>query len=314
MAENTNPEFGRKIFFLNPSYKIKHHVITELREQEYEVYEIENYKYAKNILRHNPESILFVNTDSTMVLTTWLSFLKTFADDDRLKTTKIGILSERIDQDKAQLFFDSLDIDAGITSLSGDLTKVLDVIKGILDMLGAKGRRNYVRYSCVNDKSVQMFWTYSDKMHQFKVLDLSSVTLAVRIPSTLPVQLHVSYILDNAQVVLGTRVISMRLITYLLKDSPHGKIAIFLYDRSTSATLKTTIKEFISQSLQKQLIMAINSEAEDSTDYIALAKQDLQILELEEKKKNSKSKDTSKTETEAKSDSEKKETTEEAAE
>ncbi len=286
MPESHAPEFGRKIFFLNPSYKIKHHVITELREQEYEVYEIDNYKYSKNILRHNPESILFVNTDSTMVLTTWLAFLKTFADDDRLKTTKIGILSERIDQDKAQLFFDSLDIEAGITSLSGDLTKVLDVIKGILDMLGAKGRRNYVRYSCVNDKSVQMFWTYSDKMHQFKVLDLSSVTLAVRIPSTLPVQLHVSYILDNAQVVLGTRVISMRLITYLLKDSPHGKIAIFLYDRSTAPALKTAIKGFISQSLQKQLISAINNETEDSTDYLSLAKQDSLISELKGNKQD----------------------------
>ncbi|MCR5763180.1 MAG: hypothetical protein K6G00_07360 [Treponema sp.] len=313
MPEKQNPEFGRKIFFLNPSYKIKNHIISELREQEYEVYEIENFKFAKNILRHNPDSILFVDTDSQMVINAWIAFMKTFEDETILKTIKLGILSERIDQDYANLIFELCNIEAGITSLSGDLNKVLDIIKGILEMLGAKGRRNYVRYSCVNDKNVQMFWTHDNKMHQFKILDISSVTIAVRVPNTLSAPLHVSFTLDNAQIVLGTRVIPLRLVTYLIKDTPTGKIAILLYHQNTSTTLKTTIKEFISQSLQKQIISAINSEAKDSTDYIMLAKQLYLTRELEEKKghKEKTDKEKSNDETEVQEESSGKEDTDE---
>ncbi len=292
MSESQNPEFGRKIFFLNPSYKIRNHIITELRESEYEVYEIENYKFAKNILRHNPNSILLVNTDSQMFLTTWITFIKSFEQDKLLKTTKVGILSERIEKENADMIFELLDIDAGITSLSGDLTKTVNVIKGILDMLGAKGRRKYVRYSCANDKSTQMFWTANEKMHQFKILDLSSVTLAVRIPSTFTAHLEEGFILYDAQVVLGKRVISLNLVTYLLKDTPNGQAVIFLYESNTSAAIKTAIKNFISESLHKQLVSAINNEAEDSTDYLAIAKQDFMTLELESRKDNKKSEKT----------------------
>lgn len=304
MSESQNPEFGRKIFFLNPSYKIRNHIITELRENEYEVYEIESYKYAKNILRHNPDSILLLNTDSQLNLPAWVAFIRTFSEDKLLKNIKIGLLSERIEQENADLIFDAADIEAGITSISGDLTKVLEIIKSILDMHGAKGRRNYVRYSCVNDKTAQMFWSCNDKMHQFKILDISSATLAARIPSTLSAQLTEGFVLYDAQIVLGTRVISMNLETYLFKETPHGKIVIFLYDsKTTPANLKTMIKIFISQSLQKHIISAINNEAEDTADYITMAKQDSLSRALEEVKthkkteKNTKKNDSDKSDT-----------------
>lgn len=291
MSDTQNSVFGRKVFFLNPSYKIKNHVIKELRELEYEVYEINNHKYAKNILKHNPDSILFVNTDSQMVLTTWLAFIKSIDENKILKTTKIGILSERISQDDANLIFDMFNIEAGITSLNGDLTKVLDVIKGILDMLDAKGRRKYVRCSCINDKNVQLFWTFNGKMHQFKILDLSSVTVAVRFPNTLN-HLATGQLINDAQVVIGTRVIALNLSVYIIKETPNGQVAILLYDEKTSPTLKTKIKEFIAQTLQTQLISCINGEPEDTTDYLFLAKQDQHMLELEiERKKAKKSLD-----------------------
>lgn len=309
MSESQNPEFGRKIFFLNPSYKIRNHIITELRENEYEVYEIESYKYAKNILRHNPDSILLLNTDSQLNLPAWVAFIRTFSEDKLLKNIKIGLLSERIEQENADLIFDAADIEAGITSISGDLTKVLEIIKSILDMHGAKGRRNYVRYSCVNDKTAQMFWSCNDKMHQFKILDISSATLAARIPSTLSAQLTEGFVLYDAQIVLGTRVISMNLETYLFKETPHGKIVIFLYDsKTTPANLKTMIKIFISQSLQKHIISAINNEAEDTADYITMAKQDSLSRALEEVKthkkteKNTKKNDSDKSDESDKSD------------
>ena len=286
MPETQNPDFGRKVFFLNPSYKTRKYIVSELRIQEYEVYEIDNYKTAKNILRHNPHSILFINSDSQMVLGAWVAFIKSFSDDAILKTIKTGILSERIDEQNAKMIFDMVDIEAGITSLSGEIEKVLEVIKSLLDMHGAKGRRRYVRCSCTGDKAAQLFWT-QNIMHQFKILDISSVTLAVRIPNTLNFTLKEGHELTNTQVVLGKRVLTHNLTVYIIKDTPAGHIAILTYDSGTALSFKALIREFIAQTLHNKIIASINNEPEDTVDYTMLAKQDNIMLEFNKTRENS---------------------------
>ena len=42
MAEN--PPFGRKVFFLNPTFSVLRQVIKILRESEYEIYTIDDYQ------------------------------------------------------------------------------------------------------------------------------------------------------------------------------------------------------------------------------------------------------------------------------
>ena len=57
MAENQQAMFGHKVIFLNPDFPGHGEVFKPLAEDEYEVYFIQNYRDAKNVLRERPTSI-----------------------------------------------------------------------------------------------------------------------------------------------------------------------------------------------------------------------------------------------------------------
>ena len=82
MNPNNVSILGRKIFFLNLSTDVKERIISVLREEEYEVYFLDNYRYAKNALREYPDSIFFLQIDdhSQNELDTiqWFNFLNSF--------------------------------------------------------------------------------------------------------------------------------------------------------------------------------------------------------------------------------------------
>ncbi|MBR5095901.1 MAG: hypothetical protein IK094_02205, partial [Treponema sp.] len=61
MAENQNSsDFGHKVIFLNPDFGGHGDVFKALREDEYELYFIENYRDAKSVLREYKSSICIV--------------------------------------------------------------------------------------------------------------------------------------------------------------------------------------------------------------------------------------------------------------
>lgn len=124
--------FGRKIFFLNPAYSVRNEVITELQNEEYEVYIIESYRDAKNLLRLNENAILFINVDAQLAMNSWYNFIRTFEKEDVLSSIYIGIISERIRPADRELFLTTAQIPAGITMLDTDMKFITESILGVL--------------------------------------------------------------------------------------------------------------------------------------------------------------------------------------
>ena len=84
MAEENRDLYGKKIYFVSPPYSIRNHVIPLLRNMEYEVYTIDNYRDLKNILRKNPYSVCLINLDSHLTTYGWYVFVDEFKDDEKL--------------------------------------------------------------------------------------------------------------------------------------------------------------------------------------------------------------------------------------
>src|SRR5574344_206655 len=174
-AHRDNPVYGRKVFFLNPPYSVRKYVITSLQEMEYEVYTIDDYRDAKNILRHYKDSICFVNIDETLTADSWFNFITSFENDESLNSIFLGVVSERMRKSDKDLFLLKTKIPAGFIPLNGKIDDITETFRGILEINGAKGRRQYVRASCANDKDAILLYTTDSKMYQMKLLDLSSV-------------------------------------------------------------------------------------------------------------------------------------------
>ncbi len=283
-ANNTGPVSGRKVFFVNTSFAVTSTLVPELRDREFEVYTVESYKDIKNMLRQNPDSICLFNTDSQLSPAAWVSFFRSFKKEIALRSAIIGILSDRMKEGEDHLFKDeNVEYKAGIHTVGKDLNVLTNTMEMLLTDLGAKGRRQYVRVSCFKEKKTLLFWmSDTDRrniMHQMKILDISSMTVAVKVPETLERELFEGKVLSSCNLVLNSKQTIADLRVFMIKKTPHGKVAILLLDDTTGSPIRTIIKKFIAETLQNNMILSINDMSRDNEDYAEQAKIDKLPLE-----------------------------------
>ena len=70
-TNNTTDILGKKVFFLYPTASIQNQIVTELVQHEFEVYIVKNHINLPNVLKRNPDSIVFVNIDERMSEQEW---------------------------------------------------------------------------------------------------------------------------------------------------------------------------------------------------------------------------------------------------
>lgn len=259
--------FGRKIFFLNPAYSVRNEVITELQNEEYEVYIIESYRDAKNLLRLNENAILFINVDAQLAMNSWYNFIRTFEKEDVLSSIYIGIISERIRPADRELFLTTAQIPAGITMLDTDMKFITESILGVLKEANAKGRRQYVRANLSHDKEASLFWNHGTKMHQLKLLDISSVGMSVKVPPALSQIVGKNFILRDVTLRLGSKQIVIEAVVFAVKEIPDGIIWVLLLLPNTSTKTRSIIRQYVSETTQKIMMTVINNARPDDTAY-----------------------------------------------
>ena len=274
MAEQNESEldiFGRKIFFLNPAYPVKKEIMSRLQAQEYEVYTIESYREAKPLLRKNPNSLLFVNIDAQLTHAAWFNYIRTYDRDDILATIKICVISERIKASDVAIFNKFVNMVSDVIEFNEGIEGVAKQIQKILDETNAKGKRQYVRANLTHDKDASLFWNHGSKMHQLKLLDLSSVGMAVKCPSVLENQIIAkNFLLQDVTMRLGPKQMVVEAVIYGIKSTPEGTLWILLLLPSTPPSIKEEIRTYISKTIEEKMITSINGERKDDEDYALL--------------------------------------------
>ena len=274
MAEQNESEldiFGRKIFFLNPAYPVKKEIMSRLQAQENEVYTIESYREAKPLLRKNPNSLLFVNIDAQLTHAAWFNYIRTYDRDDILATIKICVISERIKASDVAIFNKFVNMVSDVIEFNEGIEGVAKQIQKILDETNAKGKRQYVRANLTHDKDASLFWNHGSKMHQLKLLDLSSVGMAVKCPSVLENQIIAkNFLLQDVTMRLGPKQMVVEAVIYGIKSTPEGTLWILLLLPSTPPSIKEEIRTYVSKTIEEKMITSINGERKDDEDYALL--------------------------------------------
>ncbi len=262
--------YGRKIFFLNPAYAIKKEVIQNLRKNEYEVYLIETYRDAKNLLRKNPGSLLFINVDAQLTIPAWFNFIRSFEREEALKSIYVTVISEKLKSNDVEIFckFSEMEEGYGVIDFSKGVKDVANRIQNILDAKNAKGRRQYIRANMMSDKEVSLFWNYGSKMHKLKLYDLSSVGMAVKIPVALENMIIAkNFLLQDVTMQLGTKQLAIEAVIFTMKKTPEGTIWVLLLAPFTPSIVKDEIRQYIFRSIEDQLFISINEDRKDDMDY-----------------------------------------------
>ncbi|MCR5318415.1 MAG: hypothetical protein K6E22_09330 [Treponema sp.] len=265
-AKSGNPITGRKVYFLNPTYTLRDHVITALWDAEYEIYIIEDYQYVKNVLRKNPNAILYINIDVQMNFMAWYAFIESIRNDKKVNSTIIGIISDKLSDIEKDLFLTKTKCDGGFFSTKETIPMIVSSFSRILDMYGTRGRRQYVRAMCIGS-SASVLWQDEGKMFELPLVDISRVSCSIKIEERFLGYIKPGRLIPKMTLKLNGRVFSMDMKVYAVHQKGSAIMGVLTFPDNLPPVTQTSIKDFIFKILYKNMASSVNGEAPDKYDY-----------------------------------------------
>lgn len=265
------PAFGRKVFFLYPpTFSIGARIVEALKRLEYEVYTISDYRRAKAYLRIHHDALLFVNPDIQMSIPAWINFFRSIKGDVTFKSTIIGICYEYLTPVDVKNLAECGCIEGGIFHADKQLAGMVTSMAAKMNTLGAKGQRQHVRASCVNDRNAGFLWISQGRMFKAKLIDVSTASAAILVAEdNLPFLNTKTKFVVSLQ--LGAKQMQIHVKSLVVKPrSPGTYAAIFMITEDTPEESITMIREYIFGTLEILMEQSIEGLAIDKTNYAAM--------------------------------------------
>ncbi len=265
-------DLGKKVFFLNPPKSFQDSIIPLLSTSGYEIYCIPTYKQAKPILRKNPNSVFYVYIDAELNKDQWYNFISSFSDDEAFSQIIIGIMSTHADQNEVDHFLLNASIPGGFISLSQLDVIIHDYIHSILHLNDAKGKRNFVRANCQDEKSLSAENYIKGRKHSFKVINISSAGLLCSTSSKLEPLFPANKVLNDILINLNGRKILCNMLTFKTYVEGDSLFLVLLFATDIPFDVKLTIDMYVRSLLQRRIEEIIKTLPLDTDDYIVRQK------------------------------------------
>ncbi|MCR4953785.1 MAG: hypothetical protein K6A43_06865 [Treponema sp.] len=267
--QNANPIFGRKVFFINPSLFIEHLICDPLKELEYEVYILNDYKYAKPVISRFRDSICFIAIDSEMSFSEWYNFIKSFETDIDLSNMFVGVLSETAKLVDKEKFLANLNLAGGFINIDKKAIGVFDKVKDVLDKNDAKGRRQYLRLN-VTAALVNGYIAAKDKLYSISVANISSVGIACVFKKNIEHLFVENSVLPNVSLTIARRSIVMNCIVLKklpIESDPTSMTGVLLFAKDTASEVRGYIRKFVYDFYDAEMNLVKSKITKDTSSY-----------------------------------------------
>lgn len=262
-----NPLFGRKVFFVNPPLAVENNIVSELRDEEYEAYIIRDYRYVKPVLCDNKDALVFIYIDDQLSYDQWFNYIKSFETDEKLNSIFIGVISAKANYEDQQRYIMDLKLPGGFIMLNERIESITKKIKAILDLNGAKGRRQYIRLDCRNLDSVKGHFTSNNRLFMFSIDNISSVGFACVYSPEITNLLQKNTLQPSVTVTLGRKAIDAPSVVFDTRIVNEKGFSVLLFTNNVPRETKNSIKSFIFDILDSKLKEVIANSIQDLTDY-----------------------------------------------
>ncbi len=267
MESRENPLFGRKIFFICPSYAIEKHLIEKLRQNEYEVFVLKEYRKAKSLLSHFPDSMCFINIDSEFSYSAWYNYMKSFQSSEILKSIYLGILTESASMEDKDKFMMNIPLPGGFNRFDKS-EKFINNFIAILDLNGAKGRRKYLRFDTRGIKDVSGYIAAEGKLYSVDIKDISSAGLAITYKRELTVLFQKNTLIRNLSLTVGRKSMVCSCIVFNTQINADGTaMSVLMLTNENPEESKNYIRNYIFEKLNSSMDEAINAAERDTASY-----------------------------------------------
>ena len=280
-----NPIVGRKVFFVNPPLYVENYLHLELKQHEYEVYIISDFRYTKAALRHFPDALCFIFIDDEMTYDEWFNFIQSFQKEEVLKTIFVGLMSAIIPKAQHERFLMNLSLPGGfilLTEFKG--SALIEKIVGILDLNGAKGRRKYLRWDCTSeDTPINGYFANGSQLLQVSIVNISSVGFVCYYPASYGDVLKKNTLIASFSITLGRRSIVTPSVVFETKIVNASKyVSIMLFSKHVGQDDRKVIKNYVFDQLQDRFEKLVFASQPDVEDYSNRGQNQAKAEEAEE--------------------------------
>ena len=267
MESRENPLFGRKIFFVNPTFNIEKYLIDYLRKNEYEVYILKDYRKAKKILSVYPDAMCFIDIDEQLSYSEWYNYMKSFAVIPELQGIYLGIVTQNAGWEDKDKFLMNIRLPGGFT-LIDKKESLLEHFAAILDLNGAKGRRKYLRLDTRGEKDVSGYMTAGGKLYTVNIKDISSVGFAIIYKPDLMPLFQKNTLVRNLCLSAGRKSMVCSCIVFNTQINQDGTaMSVLMLTNENPESTKTYIRDYIFQKFDAKMNTLIENVEKDDTRY-----------------------------------------------
>ena len=241
---------GKKIFFLFPTVVVQNKVISELIQQEYEVYVAKNKDTIRRVLRNYKNSIVFVDINEQLKEAEWEGWITAVKGAPDTKTTSIGVVTANDDEKTKRKYLLALKV-CSYTVLKFDLDKAIIHIIEILQSMEAKGRRKFIRATTTKDSNVTLNMPVNGAFKNGQIKDISVVGISCTIDDSPDIAKNT--LIKDIQVKLQTSIIKVEAIVFGTRMEGYEKVYVLLFTQRVDPDVRTKIRTYIQHNLQSKM-------------------------------------------------------------
>ena len=269
MESRENPLFGRKIFFVNPTFNIEKYLVDYLRKNEYEVYILKDYRKAKKILSVYPDSMCFIDIDAELSYSEWFNYMKSFSVIPELQGIYLGIVTQDAGWEDKDKFMMNIRLPGGFTVISNNKReKLIEHFAAILDLNGAKGRRKYLRLDTRSERDVSGYMTYQGKLFTLNIKDISSVGFAITYKQDIVYLFQKNTLVRNLCLSVGRKSMVCSCIVFNTQTNPDGTaMSVMMLTNENPEETKNYIRDYIFQKFDSKINTLLENVEKDDTRY-----------------------------------------------
>lgn len=269
MAENQQQSmFGHKVIFLNPTFGGHGEVFKQLVEDEYELYFIENYRDAKSVLREFKDSICFVHAEGNMDKRKMINFIISCAKDDSLNSTIFYLITEELTLKEKKALEEAKPCYENMIAFNPRTAFLTQAIKLNLEEKNAKGRRQFVRVSCVDDKDAMALAEMNGRIYKFKMHDISIVGSACSVEAKFESMFQKGTVIPSVNFSLSGKQIAVGGVAVYGVFPADGNIKlVLLFREALTGENKDFVHKYIGASFESAIQTIIKTHPRDTEDY-----------------------------------------------
>ena len=253
--ENAKLEIiGRKIFFLYPTQSIQNQIMTEMAQQEFEVYVSKNHTRLAQALKNYPNSIIYINVEEGMPLAEWREWIST--QRTALPDIELGVFSSNNDEKFKDKIINDLHITCGFFILKMDMTHTTGKLLDILNTKNVKGRRKYLRANTERETAATINMPFRDEFIKGVIKDISVVGISCSFEHDLDLKKNVLF--KGIQIRLQSMLLNLEAVVFGSRMDNNEKIYVMIFTQNISPEIRSKIRKYIQQNLQGKMDAEIN--------------------------------------------------------